>query len=274
MPVLDVTDEMVRQNYTPTKMFEMGDEFFQSLNMTKLPAEFWAHSIIEKPTDGRDLVCHASAWDFYKHNDVRIKQCTRVSMDQLFTVHHELGHIQYYLQYQHQPVVYRGGANPGFHEAVGDVLALSVATPKHLQRIGLLHDYVEDERAIINQLFRDAMEKIVFLPFAYSLDKYRWSVFRGEVPQSEYNRAFWRLREEYSGIAPPQPRTEADFDATAKYHVSADVEYLRYLVSYIVQFQFHKAACEKAGEYEPNNPQKTLSNCDIYQSANAGNAIK
>lgn len=118
------------------------------------------------------------------------------------------------------------------------------------------------------------MEKVIFLPFAYSLDKYRWSIFRGQVPKTEYNRAFWRLREEFSGIAPPVLRTEDDFDATAKYHVSADVEYLRYLVSFIVQFQFHKAACEKANEYEPNNPKKTLSSCDIYQSTNAGNAIK
>lgn len=243
---------------------------------------FWDKSIIEKPADGRDLICHASAWDFYKPGDVRIKQCTRVTMDQLFTVHHELGHIQYYLQYAHQPAVYREGANPGFHEAVGDVLALSVATPKHLRQIGLLPadaadaagDAATDAKAKINQLYRDAMEKIVFLPFAYTLDKYRWAVFRGQVPAGERNAAFWRLRAEHSGIRPPVRRTEADFDAPAKYHVSADVEYLRYFVSFIVQFQFHKAACELAGEYEAGNPAKTLSNCDIYRSPAAGNAIK
>lgn len=161
-PLLDVTDEMLKQNYTALQMFEMGDEFFQSLNMTKLPNEFWERSILEKPTDGRDLVCHASAWDFFQTNDVRIKQCTRINMGQLFVVHHELGHIQYYLQYQHQPSVYRRGANPGFHEAVGDVLALSVATPKHLQKIGLLKNYVFDEAAQINQLYRNVcVEQIV-----------------------------------------------------------------------------------------------------------------
>lgn len=65
-----------------------------------------------------------------------------VTMDDLITAHHEMGHIQYFLQYKDQPVSFRDGANPGFHEAIGDVLALSVSTPKHLQSIGLL-DKVE-----------------------------------------------------------------------------------------------------------------------------------
>ncbi|XP_058124049.1 angiotensin-converting enzyme-like [Anopheles coustani] len=272
--LLDVTDEMIRQGYTPLKMFQMGDDFFVSLNMTRLPQSFWEKSILEKPTDGRDLVCHASAWDFFSIDDVRIKQCTRVTMDQFFVVHHELGHIQYYLQYQHQPVEYRRGANPGFHEAVGDVLSLSVSTPKHLKKVGLLKDYEEDEQVKINQYYRSGVTKLVFLPFAYTLDKYRWGVFRGEIKPKEYNCRFWQLRSQYSGIEPPVVRTEEDFDAPAKYHVSADVEYLRYFVSYIIQFQFHRAACSLAGEYVKGDPEKTLNNCDIYQSTAAGNKLK
>ncbi|XP_017857190.1 PREDICTED: angiotensin-converting enzyme [Drosophila arizonae] len=272
-PLVDVTAEMVKQGYTPLKMFQMGDDFFTSMNLTKLPQEFWDKSIIEKPTDGRDLVCHASAWDFYLQNDVRIKQCTQVTQSQLFTVHHELGHIQYFLQYQHLPFVYRTGANPGFHEAVGDVLSLSVSTPKHLEKINLLHNFVLDEEARINQLFLTALDKIVFLPFAFTMDKYRWSLFRGEVDKSKWNCAFWKLREEYSGIEPPVVRTEKDFDAPAKYHISADVEYLRYLVSFIIQFQFYKSACIKAGQYDPKNPALPLDNCDIYGSVEAGAAF-
>lgn len=148
-------------------------------------------------------------------------------MDDLATVHHELGHIQYYLQYQNQPLVYRDGANPGFHEAVGDVLALSVQTPKHMEKIGLLNNYVQDDASDINQLYQTALKKIVFLPFAFTLDKYRWGIFRGDIKQDEYNCRFWKLRHEYSGIQPPVQRNEDDFDAAAKYHISADVEYLR-----------------------------------------------
>nr|Q10715.1 RecName: Full=Angiotensin-converting enzyme; AltName: Full=Dipeptidyl carboxypeptidase I; AltName: Full=Kininase II; Flags: Precursor [Haematobia irritans exigua]AAA70427.1 angiotensin converting enzyme [Haematobia irritans exigua]prf//2210282A angiotensin-converting enzyme [Haematobia irritans exigua] len=269
-PLVDVSDEMVAQGYTPLKMFQMGDDFFQSMGLKKLPQEFWDKSILEKPDDGRDLVCHASAWDFYLTDDVRIKQCTRVTQDQFFTVHHEMGHIQYFLQYQHQPFVYRTGANPGFHEAVGDVLSLSVSTPKHLERVGLLKNYVSDNEARINQLFLTALDKIVFLPFAFTMDKYRWALFRGQADKSEWNCAFWKLREEYSGIEPPVVRTEKDFDAPAKYHVSADVEYLRYLVSFIIQFQFYKSACITAGEYVPNQTEYPLDNCDIYGSKEAG----
>uniref|UniRef100_A0A1L8DR16 Angiotensin-converting enzyme n=1 Tax=Nyssomyia neivai TaxID=330878 RepID=A0A1L8DR16_9DIPT len=272
--LLDVTDEMVKQGYTPLSMFQKGDEFFQSLNMTKLPKDFWDYSILEKPTDGRELICHASAWDFYTKDDVRIKQCTRVTMDQFFTVHHELGHIQYYLQYQHQPSVYREGANPGFHEAVGDVLSLSVSSPKHLEKVGLLKDFKFDEESQINQLLNLALDKLAFLPFAYTVDKYRWGVFRGEIPSEEFNCKFWEMRAFYGGIEPPVERSEEDFDPPAKYHISSDVEYLRYLVSFIVQFQFHQAVCEKAGQFVPNDPEKTLLNCDIYQSPEAGNAFK
>ncbi|XP_043950381.1 angiotensin-converting enzyme [Drosophila biarmipes] len=272
-PMVDISGEMQKQGYTALKMFQIADDFFTSMNLTKLPQSFWEKSIIEKPTDGRDLVCHASAWDFYLVDDVRSKQCTLVLQDQLFTIHHELGHIQYFLQYQHQPFVYRNGANPGFHEAVGDVLALSVSTPKHLEKIGLLKDYVRDEETRINQLFLAALDKIVFLPFAFTMDKYRWSLFRGEVDKANWNCAFWKLRAEYSGIEPPVVRSEKDFDPPAKYHVSADYEYLRYLVSFIIQFQFHKSACIKAGQYEANNAELPLDNCDIYGSTEVGAAF-
>ena len=56
--------------------------------------------------------------------DYRIKQCTVKNQDDFVTIHHEMGHIQYYQQYAHQPVIFRSGANPGFHEAIGDTLAL------------------------------------------------------------------------------------------------------------------------------------------------------
>lgn len=219
---MDVSSEMHRQHYTPKKMFEMGNEFFVSLNMTTLPDSFWKNSIIEKPKDGRDLICHASAWDFSIDSDVRIKQCTRVSMEHFITIHHELGHVQYYLQYHHLPVAFREGANPGFHEAIGDVLALSASTPKHLERIGLLKDFNFGKKSQINQFIRTALAKLVFLPFAYAMDKLRWDVFRGNIKPELANCHFWRLREHYGGVEPAVRRTNRDFDITAKYHASAD----------------------------------------------------
>lgn len=255
-------------------MFEMGEGFFLSLNMSKLPESFWSKSILEKPNDGRKMICHASAWDFAIKNDVRIKQCTRVTMESFITVHHELGHVKYYQEYNHQPVVFRGAANPGFHEAIGDLVGLSVGTNKHLHRIGFIKDYFPDEKIELNRLVRLGLEKLAFLPFAFVMDKFRWEAFRGNLKPQEANCYFWKLREKYGGVEPAVVRTQHDFDITAKYHASADVEYLRYFVSFIVQFQFHKAACTKAGEFEENNPKKSLNDCDIYQSVKAGNALK
>ena len=271
---LDVTEEMLRQNYTQLKMFQMGDEFFTSLNMTKLPESFWKNSIIEKPNDGRELICHASAWDFIVENNVRIKQCTRVDMDNFIIVHHELGHIQYYLQYQNQSIAFRGGANPGFHEAVGDVLALSVATPKHLEKIGLLKNFTYDKESQLNQFVRMGMAKLSFLPFAYTMDKFRWGVFRGEITPENGNCEFWKFRVQHGGVEPAIVRTNDDFDITAKYHAAADVEYLRYFVSFITQFQFYKSACILAGQYEEGSDVKPLNDCDIFENTKAGNAIK
>lgn len=94
-------------------MFQMSEDFFTSLGLLPTPPEFWSGSIIEKPAD-REIVCHASAWDFCNGKDFRIKQCTKVTMEDFIVVHHEMGHIQYYLQYKHLPLVYRDGANSGF----------------------------------------------------------------------------------------------------------------------------------------------------------------
>ncbi|XP_060524436.1 angiotensin-converting enzyme-like [Cylas formicarius] len=270
---VDITAELVNQNYTAIKIFETAESFFKSINLTEMPASFWTNSILERPSD-RDLVCHASAWDFSDGGDFRIKQCTEITSAHFTTAHHEMGHIEYYLQYKDQPITYRGGANDGFHEAVGDLIALSVQSSKHLRKIGLLPSGTDDPNQVLNSLFKIGMSKIAFLPFGYLMDLWRWDVFSGKTQPENYNCRWWELREEYQGIEPPQTRSEDDFDPAAKYHIVADVPYLRYFISFVIQFQFHRALCEKAGEYEPNNAEKPLHECDIYENTNAGNVLK
>jgi len=235
--------------------------------------EFWNRSIIEKPDDGRELVCHASAWDFYDGKDTRIKQCTVVTLEDFITVHHEMGHVEYFLQYAGQPQVYRTGANPGFHEAVGDTLALSVATPKHLKEIGLLKEVVNDPEVDMNFLMSVALDKIAFLPFGYLMDKWRWSVFSGDISEDDLNCGWWKLRQDLQGIKPPGPRSEMDFDPGAKYHIPGNVPYIRYFVSFIIQFQFHKALCTTAGQYSPEDRSRPLHQCDIYRNKDAGKKL-
>ncbi|XP_053870375.1 angiotensin-converting enzyme isoform X2 [Malaclemys terrapin pileata] len=263
-PNLDVTSTMVQQNWNATHMFRVSEEFFTSLGLLAMPPEFWEKSMLEKPADGREVMCHASAWDFYNRKDFRIKQCTTVTMEQLFTVHHEMGHVEYYLQYKDQPVTFRSGANPGFHEAIGDVMSLSVSTPGHLKKIGLLSQVTQDAESDINYLLKMALEKIAFLPFGYLIDQWRWNVFSGRTPPSRYNYDWWYLRTKYQGICPPISRNETNFDPGAKYHIPGNTPYIRYFVSFILQFQFHKALCQAANHTGP------LHTCDIYMSKEAG----
>ncbi|XP_038634663.1 angiotensin-converting enzyme [Scyliorhinus canicula] len=265
---IDVTDTMVAKNWNVTYMFRESERFFTSLGLIPMPQEFWDYSMLEKPKDGREVVCHASAWDFRNRKDFRIKQCTTVTMEQLVTVHHEMGHVEYYLQYKDLPVSFRGGANPGFHEAVGDVMALSVSTPEHLAKIGLLENAMGDNETDINYLLKMALEKIAFLPFGYLIDQWRWGVFSGRTSPKNYNYEWWYLRTKYQGICPPLPRDETNFDPGAKYHIPAVTPYIRYFVSFILQFQFHKALCNASQHQGP------LHKCDIYQSLPAGDILR
>ncbi|EDV25300.1 uncharacterized protein TRIADDRAFT_37492 [Trichoplax adhaerens] len=263
--ILDVTDEMVKQNYTVKKIFEVADEFFVSMGLERVPKSFWKNSMLEKPKD-RQAICHASAWDFYR-GDVRFKMCTQINFDDFLTVHHEMGHIQYYLQYGFQPLNYRSGANPAFHEAVGDTISLSVTTPDHLRKVGLLKSSENDQESAINYLMLQALDKIAFLPFGYLVDQWRWKVFDGSITPENYNKAWWELRTKYQGIIPPVSRTEEDFDPGAKYHIPGSTPYIRYFISYIIQFQFQKALCQAAGNTQP------LYLCSVYQSKEAGKRL-
>jgi peptidyl-dipeptidase A len=218
--------------------------------------------MLVKPRD-RDVVCHASAWPMDGETDVRIKQCIEPDEESLTTIHHELGHIYYYLAYKDQPPVFQSGAHDGFHEAIGDTVTLSL-TPEHLKKIGLVKDVKTDEKALINSQMKLALDKITFLPWGKLVDQWRWKVFSGEVQPADYNKAWWKLREEYQGVAPPLARTEEDFDPGAKYHIPGNTPYTRYFLSFVIQFQFHKALCEAAGFKGP------LHECDIYGNKAAG----
>ena len=242
-------------------MVRYGESFFTSLGFEPLPKTFWERSQFIHPRD-RDVVCHASAWDVDSVDDLRVKMCIEVTADYFTTVHHELGHNFYQRAYNQQPFLFRGGANDGFHEAIGDAIALSI-TPAYLKTLGLAGDEPPAEADIPLQL-RTALDKVAFLPFALALDKWRWHVFSGEIKPADYNKAWWELREKYQRVAPPVDRTEADFDAGAKNHIPTNVPYARYFLARVYQFQFFKAMCDASGYKGP------LNRCSFYGSKEAG----
>lgn len=257
----DLTKILQSRHTDYKQMVNYGEGFFTSLGMQKLPATFWERSLFLKPQD-HDVVCHASAWDLDQDQDVRLKMCIKIDDEDFSTIHHELGHLYYDLGYAKQPVLFRGGANDGFHEAIGDTMALSI-TPEYLQKLGLI-DKVPPASADIGLLLRLALDKVAFLPFGYLVDQWRWKVFSGAIPATDYNRGWWELREKYQGVAAPAPRSEADFDAGAKYHVPGNTPYARYFLAAILQFQFHRALCREAGISGP------LNRCSIYGNTAAG----
>jgi peptidyl-dipeptidase A len=260
-PSFDLTALLKAKKMDARGMVRSGERFFTSLGFEPLPQTFWERSLFTKPAD-RDVVCHASAWDVDNDQDLRIKMCIDVTGEDFVVIHHELGHNFYQRAYRKQPFLFVNGANEGFHEAIGDTIALSV-TPEYLVKVGLL-DKAPDASGDIGLLLERALQKIAFLPFGLILDQWRWKVFSGEVTPADYNKAWWDLRLRYQGIAPPLARSEADFDPGAKYHIPANVSYTRYFLAHVLQFQFHQALCQAAGQTGP------LHRCSIYDNKAAG----
>jgi peptidyl-dipeptidase A len=263
---LDVSAALAGQKWDAVKMVKTGERFFTSLGLDPLPATFWERSMLVKPRD-REVVCHASAWDVGMNDDQRVKMCIKPTEEYLITIHHELGHNYYGHAYTNLPPLFQAGANDGFHEALGDALALSV-TPQYLKDLGLLTAVPTNDKGLINVQMKEALAKVAFLPFGLLIDKWRWDVFAGKTKPGDYNKAWWALRRKYQGIDAPEPRGEDDFDAGAKYHVPANVPYTRYFLARLLQFQFHRALCRAAGQTGP------LHACSIYGSHAAGNALQ
>jgi peptidyl-dipeptidase A len=262
-PGYDVTELLAEQSYDAEGIVRAGERFYTSLGLPALPDTFWERSLLTRPAD-REVVCHASAWDIDSRDDIRIKMCIRVNGDDFNVVHHELGHNYYQRAYQEQSPLFRSGAHDGFHEAIGDFIALNV-TPEYLVQIGLLPpERLPSAQSDLSLLMRVALDKIAFLPFAYTMDQWRWSVFSGEVTPATYNDAWWALVLRNQGVRPPNDRSDDSFDPGAKFHIANNVPYLRYFLAYILQFQFYEAACKAAGWEGP------LHRCSLYGNREVG----
>jgi peptidyl-dipeptidase A len=259
----DLTRLLVAQRYDAKRLTQTGERFYTSLGLAPLPETFWERSQLTRPRD-RDVVCHASAWDIDNLDDLRIKMCIQIDADNFQTVHHELGHNYYQRAYKNLSFLFRNGAHDGFHEAIGDFIALN-ATPEYLAQIGLLRrNQIPSAEADNALLMRQALDKVAFLPFALSLDQWRWRVFRGEIQPPQYTTAWWEIRRRYQGIRPPTDRPADAFDPGAKYHIPNNVPYLRYFLARVLQFQFYEAACKQAGWQGP------LHRCTVYGNREVG----
>jgi peptidyl-dipeptidase A len=257
----DLTALLEERKTDAKAMTRYAEGFYTSLGMRALPATFWERSLLVKPRD-REVVCHASAWDLDGKDDVRVKMCITPTAEDFRVIHHELGHLYYDLAYSGQSPMFKNGANDGFHEAIGDTVALSI-TPAYLKQIGLMKTE-PDPSQDIGPLLYTALQKVAFLPFGYMVDKWRWQVYSGQVRPADYDKAWWALKEQYQGVGRPAPIAEGGFDAGAKFHVASDTPYARYFLAHVLQFQFHRALCREAGYSGP------LNRCSVYGNKKAG----
>ena len=262
----NLTALLASKNYDAIRMVKTGEAFYTSLGLPVLPATFWERSQFAKPRD-REVVCHASAWDIDNTDDLRIKMCIKVNADDFVTIHHELGHNYYQRAYNQQPYLFLSGAHDGFHEAIGDFIALSI-TPDYLVQIGLLDpSKVPSADKDIGLLLRQAMDKVAFLPFGLLMDKWRWGVFSGAIKPADYQSAWTELRRRYQGVEPPVKRPATAFDPGAKYHIPGNTPYARYFLAAILQFQFYKAAAEQSGWKGP------VHRCSFYGNKGVGQRL-
>ncbi|NWX76025.1 ACE2 enzyme, partial [Alca torda] len=267
-PNIDVTSAMSQKKWDAMKIFKTAEAFFTSIGLYKMTDGFWNNSMLTEPTDNRKVVCHPTAWDLGL-NDYRIKMCTKVTMDDFLTAHHEMGHIEYDMAYSAQPYLLRGGANEGFHEAVGEIMSLSAATPQHLKSLDLLEPtFQEDEETEINFLLKQALTIVGTMPFTYMLEKWRWMVFRGEITKQEWTKRWWEMKREIVGVVEPVPHDETYCDPAALFHVANDYSFIRYYTRTIYQFQFQEALCKAANHTGP------LHTCDITNSTAAGQNLR
>ncbi|CAF99822.1 unnamed protein product [Tetraodon nigroviridis] len=266
---IDVTETMVAKGWNETGIFQAAEDFFVSVGLYKMFPNFWENSMLTKPSDGRQVVCHPTAWDMGNREDFRIKMCSKVTMDDFLTAHHEMGHNQYQMAYRNLSYPLRDGANEGFHEAVGEIMSLSAATPKHLQGLKLLPDnFTYDSETEINFLLKQALTIVATLPFTYMLEEWRWQVFAGNITKDQWMKQWWEMKRELVGVMEAVPRDESYCDPPALFHVSGDYSFIRYFTRTIYQFQFQKALCDAAGH------TGDLASCDITGSKAAGTKLR
>jgi peptidyl-dipeptidase A len=266
---INVTDILIEKGIDEIEMVKIAENFFLSLGFEPLSDTFWERSLFVKPQD-RNVVCHASAWDLDSEiDDLRIKMCIERNAEDFAVIHHELGHIFYYQAYSDLPDIFQSGANDGFHEAVGDLLTLSI-TPDYFQKIGMIskEEAKQAKADPISLLIQQALDGVVSVPWTLMLDKWRAKVFTGETSPEELNNSWWELREFYQGIGAPSDRDLDAFDPGAKYHIPGNTPYTRYYLAKILQYQFHESLCNQIGFEGP------LHECSIYDNALAGEKLR
>jgi peptidyl-dipeptidase A len=255
----------------PEWIVKEGEKFYVSIGFNPLPASFYEKSSMYLlPADATyKKNNHASAWHMDLENDLRCLMSVEANADYYETIHHELGHIYYYQAYTNHnvPPLLRGGANRGYHEAIGSLLGLAAMQKPFLAEKGLVDANVQIDET--QNLLKEALNYVVFLPFSAGvMTEFENSLYAENLPKDQFNQKWWELAKKYQGMVPPSDRGEEFCDAASKTHINNDAaQYYDYAVSYILLFQFHDHIAKNILKQDPHAT-------NYYGSKEVGNFLK
>src|SRR5918994_936541 len=266
---LDVDAALAERS--PEWIVRQGEGFYRSLGFDSLPASFWSKSSLYPlpPNAPYKKNTHASAWHLDLDRDVRSLMSVEPNREWYETVHHELGHVYYYMSYSRPdvPLVLRQGANRAYHEGIGSMMGLA-----SLQRRFLIGRKLVATNAQVDsvaQLLQEALAYVVFIPFAAgTMTRFEHALYAEPLPAERFNGKWWELTRKYQGIVPPGPRDERWSDALTKTHINDDpAQYYDYALSYAVLFQLHDHVARKILKQDPHDT-------DYYGNREVGDFLK
>jgi peptidyl-dipeptidase A len=234
-----------------------GVEFYRSLGFDSLPATFWSKSSLYPLAADAPYKknTHASAWHLDLDHDVRSLMSVEPNRDWYETVHHELGHIYYYLSYSRPevPMVLRSGANRAIHEGIGSMIGLAALQRRFLAGRGLVSPQAQVDR--MAQLLEEALNYVVLIPFAAgTMTRFEHALYAEKLPPDQFNAKWWELARKYQGIVPPAPRDERWADGLTKTHINDDpAQYYDYALSYALLFQLHDHIARQILHQDPHD---------------------
>lgn len=235
---------------------KQGERFFVSLGFDELPQSFWTKSSLYPLPDGADYKKnnHASAWHMDLEDDVRSLMSVIPDADWYETVHHEYGHIYYYMEYTNPdvPLLLREGANRAYHEGIGSLLGLAAMQKPFLAHLDLLPENAESDET--QKLLKEALNYVVFIPWSAGvMTEFEYRLYSTNLSTDQFNKVWWDIKGKYQGIAPPMQRGEEYCDAASKTHIINDAaQYYDYALSYVFLFQVHDHIARKILNQDPH----------------------
>jgi len=260
------------KNRTPEWIVKTSEAFYTGLGFNPLPTTFWSLSDLYpvKPGESRKKNTHASCWHLDLDTDIRSLMSVEANTWWFSTSHHELGHAYYFMSYTRPqvPPLLRIGANPAFHEGMGELISLASLQIPYLESLGILPkgEKTDDTAFLLN----DALAHSVPFIFWASGTMTHWEadVYTKNLSPDQWNARWWEHVKKFQGVEPPTPRGETFCDAATKTHINDNpCYYYSYAIATVLKFQLHDHIARKILKQPPQR-------CDYSNNKQIGDFLK